>query len=249
MRYSRSRATSIDLFVSELIAHSQHANFVIAEAAADPLPAPLLVEMPCYGFAKTLRRSKFIADAITRLAPHAVLVQQHMPSATMINAQVKQPVILQRHNFMERPSASDVLGRCSYRLKLNKVKSLSSADAAWRSMAEGERFLGFLTYFAERDVLSIKKMAELIIHDEDKVLVRYEDLLSGQIGEGLHAKLAKMSSELPERLVRALHSRINTPNPTYSPHHSDWQRVWDERAEAFFVGSGLKQLNNQLGYE
>jgi len=51
MRYSRSRATSIDLYVSELIAHSQQSNIVIAERALDPLPAKRMIEMPSYSFA------------------------------------------------------------------------------------------------------------------------------------------------------------------------------------------------------
>ena len=92
-------------------------------------------------------------------------------------------------------------------------------------------------------------IAENIIHDNRKILVHYEDLLAGRIGENLKAKLTAISPNLPGRFVQALQSRINTPNPTYSPHHSNWHDVWDERAEALFVDSGLKQLNDQLGYD
>lgn len=125
MRYSRTSATSIDLFVSELVEHSQQANAVIAERTIDPLPAPLLIQMPSYGFAKTLRRARFIAGKVAQLAPDVVIVQQHIPSAVQINTKIKQPVVLQRHNFVEKPEEASLYGSYNYRIKVDRLNKLA----------------------------------------------------------------------------------------------------------------------------
>ncbi|MGN8119656.1 glycosyltransferase family 4 protein [Labrys sp. 22185] len=124
MRFSQSRATSIDLYVCELVAYSRQPSVVIAEEIADPLPAPRLIEIPCYNYARTTRRSRFIARKIAELDPTIVSVQQHIPSAVHITSLVQQPVILQRHNFLERPADDNVFSRYRYRSKIAKLNAL-----------------------------------------------------------------------------------------------------------------------------
>lgn len=125
MRYSRSHATSIDLYVSDLIAHSQQSNVVITEHSRDPLPAQQIIELPCYSFARTARRSRFVATKIARLGPDMVIVQQHIPSAARIRDLVSQPVILQRHNYVEPSSRNGIFSRYSYRLKTARLNALA----------------------------------------------------------------------------------------------------------------------------
>jgi len=125
MRYSYSTATSIDLFVSEMVQYSRQNNMVIAERAADPLPAPALVEMPSYKVARTLRRTRFIAEKIAKFEPDVVIVQQHLPSASLINRQVTRPVILQRHNIIENTFQAGLLDRVSYWRKVRSLNRLA----------------------------------------------------------------------------------------------------------------------------
>ena len=103
MRYSLGRATSIDLFVCELAAHSRFRVEIVAEAADPVLPAAAIHHLPAFGLANTLRRASFVAGLARGLEPAALIVQQHLPSAAAIRARVGAPVILQKHNFL-RPT-------------------------------------------------------------------------------------------------------------------------------------------------
>jgi glycosyltransferase involved in cell wall biosynthesis len=103
MRYSRTLATSVDLFVCELAAHSRFRVEVLAEAGENALPAAAVHELPRFALAKTLRRARLVAGLARELQPSLVIVQQHLPSAAAIEARLPFPVILQKHNFL-RPS-------------------------------------------------------------------------------------------------------------------------------------------------
>ena len=103
MNYSRARASSIDLFVSEVAAYSRNPVEVVAEADEPPLPAARLHRLPRFGFAATLRRARFVTDLVRREWPRLVIVQQHIPTAVDIASRISAPVLLQRHNFMRPP--------------------------------------------------------------------------------------------------------------------------------------------------
>jgi glycosyltransferase involved in cell wall biosynthesis len=103
MRYSRASATSIDLFVSEMAAHSRFRVEVVAESGDRPLPAAAFHELPRFLFAETQRRARLIAALARELKPAAVVVQQHLPSAAALRGLTSAPIILQKHNFL-RPS-------------------------------------------------------------------------------------------------------------------------------------------------
>jgi len=124
MNYSRLRATSIDLFVAEVAAHSRNVVEVVAEADEPTLPAARLHRLPRFGFAATLRRAQFVAALVRREAPRLVIVQQHLPSAAAIAARIKTPVLLQRHNFM-RPPRRGWFGGALRRRHLRALNSLA----------------------------------------------------------------------------------------------------------------------------
>ena len=86
MRYARSAATSIDLYVSEMAAHSRFRVEVMAECDGSPLPAAAVHVLPRFAFAETQRRSRRIAALVESLRPAAVVVQQHLPSAAALRA-------------------------------------------------------------------------------------------------------------------------------------------------------------------
>ncbi len=114
MRYSQVSATSIDLFVYELAAHSRFRVEVVAEAAERALPAAAFHELPRFTLAKTLRRARLVAALARELQPSVVIVQQHLPSANAMRARMSFPVILQKHNFL-RPSRGLPLARIASR--------------------------------------------------------------------------------------------------------------------------------------
>ncbi|THD42139.1 MAG: glycosyltransferase [Bradyrhizobium sp.] len=103
MRYSQDSATSVDLFVCEMAAHSRFRVDVVAESGDRPLPAISVHELPPFAIAKTQRRARLVAALARELKPSAVVVQQHLPSAAALRARTPFPVILQKHNFL-RPS-------------------------------------------------------------------------------------------------------------------------------------------------
>jgi glycosyltransferase involved in cell wall biosynthesis len=100
MRYTQSAATSIDLYVSEMAAHSRFRVEVTAESSDRPLPAAAFHALPRFAFAETQRRSRRVAALVDALRPAAVVVQQHLPSAAALRARVDAPIILQKHNFL-----------------------------------------------------------------------------------------------------------------------------------------------------
>ena len=100
MRYTQSAATSIDLYVSEMAAHSRFRVEVVAELSDRPLPAAAVHALPRFAFAETQRRSRRVAALVESLRPAAVVVQQHLPSAAALRARVDAPIILQKHNFL-----------------------------------------------------------------------------------------------------------------------------------------------------
>lgn len=99
--YAASGATSIDLFVSELVRYSAAATTIVAQADGAPLDGDRFVELPVSPLAQSFRRMRVIAGEIRAHRYDAVIVQQHVPSALAINRAVSAPVILQRHNFVK----------------------------------------------------------------------------------------------------------------------------------------------------
>ncbi len=124
MNYSPAHASSIDLFVSEVAAHSRLPIEVVAEYEGDPLPAARLHRLPSYGFAETMRRARFVARLVGERRPRLVIVQQHLPSAAAIRARIKTPVLLQRHNFM-RPPRSGLIGGLRRRRQARALNALA----------------------------------------------------------------------------------------------------------------------------
>ena len=99
--YANIKATSIDLFVSELVRFSACTTTVMAEASGEPLDCGRFVPLPVSPMLQSFRRLRIIAGEIRRNRYDAVVVQQHIPSAHAINKAVRAPVILQRHNFIK----------------------------------------------------------------------------------------------------------------------------------------------------
>ena len=135
MSYAREGATSIDLFVSEIAAHSRFRNVVVAEHAPTRLEAALVLDLPRYRFANGQRRALFVAREMRALGPALLVVQQHLPSAAAIAAQADQPAILQKHNFIKvpRPGLLGRLGKQLHIRQLNRLAGITLVSEAVRA--------------------------------------------------------------------------------------------------------------------
>jgi glycosyltransferase involved in cell wall biosynthesis len=133
MRYSLAAATSIDLFVCEVAAHSRFRVEIVAETGPSALPAAAIHNLPVYGVANTLRRAHFVANLARTLEPSAIVVQQHLPSASGLRALTQTPIILQKHNFLRLPRrakwARDI-SQWRHTRQLNSLAGLTFVSAA-----------------------------------------------------------------------------------------------------------------------
>lgn len=125
MRFDRDNATSIDLFVSEVAAHSRFSTRIFAEHSGEPLPAADLIRLPQHRLADTFQRARFVARHAARERAALILVQQHLPCAAAIASRVSGPVVLQKHNFVRPPRRGGWLARRSEQRHLGQLRSLS----------------------------------------------------------------------------------------------------------------------------
>ncbi len=134
-----------------------------------------------------------------------------------------------------------------YRFKRQVVRPLSPADAVWRALGEADGFLGFLSFFADRDVAQIARTAACILQRGEPRL-RFEDLTGAHDPSVLQAQLAGWDAAAAAAFAAAVVQMRGQPTPTLLPGRSDPQPVWSPAAEAFFQQTGLARLNAELGY-
>ena len=140
MRYGRAVATSIDLYVSEMAAHSRFRVEVIGECGDSPLPAAAVHVLPRFAFAETQRRSRHIAALVRGLCPSAVVVQQHLPSAAALTMRIGAPIILQKHNFLRVSRSAGWLRDASHWRRTRQLNALAGLTFVSRAiLAEFER--------------------------------------------------------------------------------------------------------------
>lgn len=140
MRYAQGAATSIDLYVSEMAAHSRFRVEVMAESSDRPLPAAAIHALPRFAFAETQRRSRRVAALVESLGPAAVVVQQHLPSAAALRGRVAAPIILQKHNFLRVSRGAPWLRDASHWRRARQLNALAGLTFVSRAvLAEFER--------------------------------------------------------------------------------------------------------------
>lgn len=137
-----------------------------------------------------------------------------------------------------------------YRFKKTKAKPAKLSDELWRTM-DGEigQFLGFLSYFSDKDLESVGLIAKSMLDDPHATVLRYEDVIAGAISDEFAGTLNGIEDGLAVRFSETLKAKLYTPNSTYSGKISQWQHFWDARVEHYFADSGLLALNHRLGYE
>lgn len=145
-----------------------------------------------------------------------------------------------------------------FRFKLAAVEPRDDADRHWRSCSSPlEQFMGFLAYCWSRDIQHISNCCRTFASLRDVPLLRYEDLLTGDLPETTLQRLEERlhGSGGAPALLGALSAARDAPTPTLTqalprlPRLSD-----DEEAEirglihALVAGSGLAEVNAFFGY-
>ncbi|MDE2342154.1 MAG: sulfotransferase domain-containing protein [Betaproteobacteria bacterium] len=123
-----------------------------------------------------------------------------------------------------------------YHFKKDRVAPVSPADNAWRSLPPEESFIAFLVCFEKIDIRHIAAIAATILDRAEPVL-HYAQAINGIVppeleypgfGEALRATRGQPTSTLSRRDRGAM--------------------LWSPAAEEFFSASGLRSLNQRLGY-
>lgn len=128
MRFDAALATSIDLCVSELACASRFApgTTILAEAGANPLPAPNLVRLSRPPAAPLAWRVVEVAALLRRLRPDVAVVQQHIPTAAWLARLLPGiPVVAQTHNLPKGVRRTGALATLERRRKERQLRSLA----------------------------------------------------------------------------------------------------------------------------
>jgi hypothetical protein len=132
--------------------------------------------------------------------------------------------------------------------KLDVVGPRSPADQVWRSVAGRDRFLAFLSFFAELDIKSAIACAYAIAPETTNVL-RFEDLVSGLLPPRTIGEFNAIEPGLGTQFAEALPLAVGAPTSTLSKRHADYREHWSEAAQAFYIESGLRDANRAIGYD
>lgn len=188
-------------------------------------------------------RVNFPVHLVTHLLQGRAAVG-HIESSPMLDLIRQQQVCI----FNLRRNLRDVLVSL-YRFKYKKVKPCGEVDGYWREMSEQSRFIAFLITYSTCDIAHIKEIALMMLSDEESIPVKYEEMCSDSFSEEVKAKLDGLKPGFSQQLSAGLMAQYGKKNPTFSGTRSNWQDYWSEDAEKYFVISGLKEINIQLGYE
>ncbi len=124
-----------------------------------------------------------------------------------------------------------------YHFKKDRVAPVSPSDAAWRELPPEASFIAFLCYFENRDIGHIAAIAATIL-DRPEPVLHYTHAINGIVPYEL---------EYPG-LGEALRATRGQPTSTLSQRYRG-ATLWSTAAEEFFSASGLKFLNQRLGYD
>lgn len=189
---------------------------------------------------------------ITSLLKNGELVVGHIESKEVIYEIKKQDILL---IYLVRNLRNVLVSL--YRFKYNKVKPNDSIpnDYYWRKVTKDkERFKAFLLVYFEYDLSHIKNIASLICEENERekdnvIIIRFEDLVNLKLGNEIKKKISHIHRDLFKFIEIGLKKALFTKTSTFSGKISNFEELWDDEVEEFFEISGLKKLNQLLGYE
>lgn len=108
MYFGDRRATSIDLSVRDLIWHSRFraGTTVIGDPIDHPFEGIAYVARPMGSFDHSLFRLPRLIQAINRIAPDVISVQEHLGTAAFLARRLSAPVVLHLHNPIRQPRSA-----------------------------------------------------------------------------------------------------------------------------------------------
>jgi hypothetical protein len=145
-----------------------------------------------------------------------------------------------------------------YRFKLSAVDPVDDDDRHWRAReSELERFLGFLTYHLDHDLIHIANCFRSFARLTELPAFRYEDLMKGTISQPGEAYLDQHLRHCggAEAFRTSLAAAYRQPTPTLSEALPDGplpevaqQAEIRRLIDAVVVGSRLAEVNALFGY-
>ncbi|MGR5177854.1 sulfotransferase domain-containing protein [Vibrio mediterranei] len=128
------------------------------------------------------------------------------------------------------------------RFKEKTVKIKSPADALWRSLHGSDKLTAFISHYHEKDIRHIIQVTNNILNFPETI-VKYEDLVTNKFNRTCFEGIEKIA-----HLENVVSSNINKNTSTYSGKRTRYQEYWNDAIECYFEESGLKKLNERLGY-
>ncbi|HEX7790952.1 MAG TPA: glycosyltransferase family 4 protein [Afipia sp.] len=124
------RATSIDLYVRDLVRFSRYASSttVIGEPVSEPYPDVTFQPRPVGRFDRFPFRSRTLLSTVTKLAPDVICVQEHLRTAAYLADHLPVPVMLQKHNPLKK--ATGPIDRLVRTRNYERLGSLSFVSAS-----------------------------------------------------------------------------------------------------------------------
>jgi glycosyltransferase involved in cell wall biosynthesis len=128
MYFGPRLATSIDLCCKDIIASSifRHSTRILASKTDKWFEGFSVDAFPSRVDISTRTRASYAVNYIQDMRPDIVVVQQHLPSASLIARKVPEtPVILHRHNFQKAIKGTDWFGHFRRALKVRSYSFLA----------------------------------------------------------------------------------------------------------------------------
>lgn len=128
MYFGPRLATSIDLCCRDIIASSvfRHSTHILASQTDEWFQDFSVDAFPARVDISTRTRASYAAHHIKDMQPDIVVVQQHLPSASLIARKIPEtPVILHRHNFQKAIRGTDWFGHFRRALKVRSYSALA----------------------------------------------------------------------------------------------------------------------------
>ena len=132
-----------------------------------------------------------------------------------------------------------------YHFKQARVGSMSVADQAWRALPEPDRFVAFMSFYADKDIDVAAGLTRQILDDRKFPPLRYEDARMGQVPSWFSKALGSHKGGLVDRFRDGLISAQRVETPTKLPRQPV---TWSGAAHALFDSLGLAELNHRMGY-
>ncbi|MCM2291808.1 sulfotransferase domain-containing protein [Allorhizobium sp. BGMRC 0089] len=193
--------------------------------------------------APEMSRLNLPVTMVTALMQRGQIMVGHIEHAHVIE-EMKRQGILVIHAIRDLRAVLYSL----YRFKLGKVMPVDDMDRYWRTLDGEARLTAFIQYYHGRDLEHIRHMAQMMVSYFAEDVLRYEDCCNGVIGDRVARMLDESFAGMSINFSNALRQQVGQETPTSATSHSSWEKMWNDNIQNYFEFSGMKGLNEALGY-